>query len=191
MRTRVIAVLCLVLASSSLALAAPARPAVRAPARDRQVFLSIKELMDSIIDPSADVLWGAAGTVVDKDGIHDLAPKTDDAWHDVRRGAVRIVEGANLLMMPVRAAAPPGTKSDTPGVELEPSEIAALMRKDRRAFDAFARALQGIGMEALKAIDAKDIDTLMDLGARMDGVCESCHQTFWYPSVVAPQAGGQ
>jgi hypothetical protein len=178
MKRQIAAALCVaglgVIASSLLATHPAAAPA-------RALYSSIQELMDSIIDPSADVLWGAAGTVVDKDGIHDLAPKTEEEWHDVRRAAVRIIEGSNLLMMPAREAAPRGTKSDTPGVELEPVEIAALMRKNRRTFDAFAKALQGIGSEALRAIDAKNIDALMDAGARMDGVCESCHQTFWYP----------
>src|SRR5256885_12944946 len=69
-------------------------------AGDRPVYSSIKELMDSIIDPSADVLWGAGGTVVDRDGFHDLTPKTQQEWLDVRRAAVRIMEGGNLLSIP-------------------------------------------------------------------------------------------
>jgi len=144
--------------------------------------------MESISDPSADVLWNAGGTVVDKDGFHELAPKTDEQWLDVRRAAVRIIEGGNLLMMPVREAAPAGTKSETPGVELEPAEISALIKKNRKGFDGFAKALQDVGAEGLRASDTKNAALLLDLGARMDAVCESCHQTFWYPSVVAPQS---
>ena len=87
---------------------------------NRQIYSTIKDLMESIIDPSADVLWGAAGTVVDKEGIKELSPKTPEEWLNVRRAAVRLIEGSNLLMMPGREAAPPGTKSDAPGVELEP-----------------------------------------------------------------------
>jgi len=162
--------------------------AIAADSGNRQVYSSIKELMESIIDPSADVLWGAGGTVVDKDGFHELAPKTDEQWLDVRRAAVRIIEGGNLLMMPVREAAPAGTKSETPGVELEPVEINALIKKNRKRFDGFAKALQNVGLEALRASDTKNAALLLDLGARMDAVCESCHQTFWYPSVVAPQS---
>jgi len=159
---------------------------------ERPVYSSVKELMQAIVDPSADVLWNAVGTIVDREnGIQDLAPKSDEDWLNVRNAAVRIIEGANLLMMPNRAAAPPGTKSDTPGVELEPAEIAALIRNDRKSFDGFARELQALGGEALGAIEAKNVELLMDVGARMDGVCEACHQTFWYPSVIAPQAGGQ
>src|SRR5262245_1150816 len=95
-----------------LAAAAPAGN----DSRDRQVLSSVQELMDAIVDPSADALWNAVGTVVDKDaGIVEMAPKTDEEWHDVRRGAVRLIEGANLLRMPGRLAAPAGTKSETPG----------------------------------------------------------------------------
>src|SRR5215471_14576082 len=155
-------------------------------AGERPIYSSIKELMDAIVDPSADVLWGAAGTVVAKEGVHDLAPTTPEGWLDVRRAAVRIIEGGNLLMMPGRLAAPPGTKSDTPGVELEPAEITALIRKNRRTFTDFAKALQGIGSEVLRASDAKNDAALLDVGARMDGVCEGCHQTFWYPNEKIP-----
>jgi hypothetical protein len=166
---------------------APAQPA----AEDGQVYSSIKELMESIIDPSADVLWGAGGTVVDKDGFHELAPKTEEQWLDVRRAAVRIIEGGNLLMMQGREAAPAGTKSETPGVELEPAEITALIKKNRKSFDGFAKALQSSGLEALRASDTKNAALLLDMGARMDSVCESCHQTFWYPNVLKPQSAGR
>ena len=138
------------------------------------------------------MLWGAAGTIIDKDeGVRELTPKTEEAWQDVRRAAVRIVEAGNLLMMPGRDAAPRGTKSETPGVELEPAEITALIRKNRKTFDAFAKELQRIGLEALRASEAKNANSLMDAGARMENVCESCHQTFWYPNASVPQSSGR
>jgi hypothetical protein len=148
---------------------------------DNQVYTTIKDLMESIIDPSADALWEAVGTVVDKEGIHESFPKTPEEWLDVRHAAVRIVEGSNLLLMPGRAAAPPGAKSDAPGVELEPAEISALLKDDRAAFDEFAKALQALGAEAMQASAAQNAALLMDIGARVENVCESCHQTFWYP----------
>jgi len=148
---------------------------------DGLVHSTIKDIMDSIVDPSADALWEAVGTVVDKEGIHESFPKTPEDWRDVRRAAVRIIEGSNLLMMPGREAAPPGTISDAPGVELEPDQIAALLKKNRAAFDGFAKALQALGAEALQASAAQNAPLLMDIGARMENVCESCHQTYWYP----------
>ena len=162
-----------------------------APAPAGRVYTSIREIMQSIVDPSADVLWNAVGTVVDEQGFHDALPKTDEDWLNVRHAAVRMIEGGNLLMMPGRQAAPPGAKSETPGVELEPPEITALMVKDRKSFDGFAAALQGLGLEALQAIEAKNGEALEEIGSRMENVCESCHQTFWYPSATAPQAAGR
>jgi hypothetical protein len=180
MRRQIAAALCSaamgVILFSSLAGAGSSKAA-----GDRQVYSTIKDLMESIIDPSADVLWGAAGTVVDEKGIQEMVPKNQDEWHDVRRAAIRIIEGSNLLMMPGREAASAGTKSEVPGVELEPVEITALIKKKRKSFDAFARALQALGAEALRATEAKNVDSLQEIGGRMEDVCESCHQAFWYP----------
>jgi hypothetical protein len=169
--------------SRPAAAATPAAPAAGSgnAAGDRQAYTSIKELMESIIDPSADALWGSVGTVVDKEGVHEALPKTQEEWLDVRRAAVRLVEGSNLLMMPGREGAPAGTKSEVAGVELEPAEITVLIKTKRKSFDAFAKALQVLSLESLRAVDAKDGVLLLDIGARMEEVCESCHQTFWYP----------
>jgi hypothetical protein len=193
MSRQVAAVLCSailgIMASSSLGIAeqktAKAAGTVGAgpgnAGKDRPIHTTIKDIMQSIIDPSADGLWNAAGTVVDKEGIHEMFPKTPEEWADVRHAAVRIVEGSNLLMMPGRDAAPAGDKSEAEGVELEPAQITALLKKNRKRFDSFARALQDLGSEAMRASDAKDVMLLMDIGARMESVCEGCHQTFWYP----------
>ena len=148
---------------------------------DHRTYLTIKDLMQSIVDPSADVIWGAVGTVADKQGLRDLSPRTPEEWLEVRRAGVRLVEGGNLLMMPGREAAPAGVQSEAPGVELEPAEITALVRKERESFDTFAMALQGAGMEVLKAVETRNADLLIEVGGRMEEVCESCHQTFWYP----------
>ena len=188
MRRQIAAALCsaalgaIAVSASSLAIAQ--QKAAKAIS-DRQVYSTIKDLMESIIDPSADALWGAAGTVIDTQGTQDMSPKTPQEWLGVRRAAVRIVEGANLLMMSGREAAPAGTRSEAPGVELEPAEITALIKKKRKSFDAFARALQALGLEALRASEAKDVPLLEDIGGRMENVCESCHQTFWYPQEQA------
>jgi hypothetical protein len=126
------------------------------------------------------------GTVIDNEGIHEKSPKTPEEWLDLRRAAVRIIEGGNLLMMPGREAAPVGTKSEVPGVELEPAQITELIEKDRKSFDAFANALQHLGLEALRATETKNVDLLMDVGGRMQDVCESCHKIFWYPLEKLP-----
>ena len=154
--------------------------------KERQVQATVKDIMDAIVDPSADVIWGAVGTVVDETGTHESSPKTDEDWANMRRAAIRIIEGSNLLVTPGREVAPPGTKSETPGVELEPAEIAALIRNKRKSFDAFARALRGLGFEVLQASEKKDAASLIEIGGRMQDACEYCHQTFWYPQAAQP-----
>jgi hypothetical protein len=188
MRRQITAALCAAalgaIGFSSLAGAGSGKIAGERQVSTVKVYSTIKDLMESIIDPSADVLWGAAGTVVDDKGVQEMVPKNEEEWHDVRRAAVRIIEGSNLLMMPGREAASAGTKSEVPGVELEPVEITALIKKKRKSFDAFARALQALGAEALRATEAKNVDQLQEIGGRMEDVCESCHQTFWYPQAA-------
>ena len=187
MRRRIAAALCL----AALALGAASALAVAQPpaglVRDRQIHSTIKDLMDSIIDPSADVIWGASGAIVDQaQGTIERAPKSPEEWLDVRRAAIRIIEGANLLTTPGRQTAPPGTKSETPGVELEPSEITALIGRNRISFNSFATALRDLGWEALRASETKRTEELLDIGGRMQETCEGCHQTFWYPNASAP-----
>jgi hypothetical protein len=153
---------------------------------DHQIYSTIKDLMDSIVGPSADVIWGAGGTIADNQGVQDQAPKAEEEWHNVRRAAIRLIEGSNLLIMPSREAASAGVKSKAPGVELEPAEVAALIKKKRKNFDAAAKALQGLGVELLRASEAKNADSLNEIGGRMEEVCESCHKAFWYPGDQPP-----
>jgi len=156
--------------------------------KDRQIQSTVKDIMDAIVDPSADAIWGAVGTVVDETGVHESSPKSDEDWANMHRAAIRIIEGGNLLTVPGRDVAPSGTKSETPGVELEPAEIAAIIRNKRKTFDAFARALRGMGFEVLTAAEKKDAASLVDIGGRLQDVCEDCHQTFWYPNAAQPGA---
>jgi cytochrome c556 len=46
--------------------------------------------------------------------------------------------------------------------------------------------MQALGVEALRASDAQNAALLMEIGARMENVCESCHQAFWYPQDKHP-----
>ena len=90
--------------------------------------------------------------------------------------------GANLLMMPGREAAPRRN-------QIGDSRGRAGARSDHRAHKeeskGFRCICQGIaGCSARRPCGPatpKNAALLMDIGARMENVCESCHQTFWYP----------
>jgi len=159
-----------------------------APQPEYAPTATIKDIMDAIIDPSADVVWESVQTVVTPAGTDERMPKNDEEWAAVRRGAIRVVEGTNLLMMPGRHVARPHEKSETPGVELEPEVIEVNINKDRAQWNKLAKGLYETSMEALKAIEAKDVNALIDIGGRMDTSCENCHMAYWYPNQPLPPA---
>src|SRR6266550_4677167 len=146
---------------------------------------SIREVMNSVIDPNVDVVWNAVKTDIDHGKQIEHAPANDEEWAAVRHSAMTVSEGANLLMMPGRAVAPPGAGSLAPGIELAPDQVRALIDKSPSGWNQFARSLQDSLQPALAAIDKKDSLALFEAGDKIDEVCESCHQVFWYPEKAA------
>jgi hypothetical protein len=159
--------------------AAEQPPAAAAP--PYHPVASIREVMNSVIDPNIDVVWNAVKTVIDHGKPIEHAPANDEEWAAVRHSALTVAEGANLLMMPNRAVAPPGAGSLAPGIELAPDQVRALIDKSPSGWNQFARSLQDSLQPALAAIDKKDAQALFEAGDKIDEVCESCHQIFWYP----------
>ena len=147
-----------------------------------KVVATIKDIMDSMVDPSADYIWESIGTEVSAKGILEKQPRNPEEWKEERRRAVVLVEAANLLVMPGRHVAQPGEKSENPGIELGPDEIEALIEKDRPTFIRLAREFQETAIEQLKAVDDKNIQELLRTGGDIDTRCENCHKTYWYPN---------
>jgi hypothetical protein len=147
---------------------------------------SVRELMQSIVAPSAEGLWDSVGTISNSKGTFDLAPHTDAEWAAVRRHAVALIESSNLLLIRGRHIAPEGAatlKADDadPGAELQPAEIEKRVNANWPAWTAMAYALRDGGTAMLKTIDAKDAAGLESTGSDLDGICENCHLAFWYP----------
>jgi cytochrome c556 len=147
---------------------------------------TIKDIMLSIVDPNADVVWGSVTTVQSAKGTLDTAPKNDEEWKKVRQGAIALTEASNLLIMPSRHVAAPGEKSETPGVELEPSEMEVLINKDRASWEMRAKKLHEAGVAVLQAIDAKDSQKVFEVGEQIEQACENCHRQYWYPNEQIP-----
>jgi hypothetical protein len=114
----------------------------------------VKQLMQGIVDPSADVVWESVAMIFTKEGVEDRRPKTADEWAHVRNHAMMLTEAGNLLMMPSRA-------------------------KDGGEWMQMAQELVDISAVALRAAEAKNVDGLYDVGGRIDEVCEKCHKKYW------------
>ena len=172
--------------------AAPATETKSAvPPPDYIPTATIKDIMQSVVDPNADVVWLSVTTVQSAKGTVDTAPKTDEEWAKVRHGAVALTEASNLLIVPGRHVARPGEKSETPGVELEPSEMEALINKDIPAFRMRAKALHDAGLAAIQAVDNKDAQKVFEVGEQIEQACENCHKQYWYPNEKIPPVPGE
>src|SRR6266508_1368642 len=171
--------------------AAPATTPATPASPDYTPTATIKDLMQSVVDPNADVVWLSVTTVQSAKGTIDSAPKTDEEWTKVRHGAIALMEAANLLIVPGRHVAKPGEKSDTPGVELEPSEMEVLINKDVPAFRMRAKALHDAGLAAVQAVDNKDAQKVFEVGEQIEQACENCHKQYWYPNEKIPPVPGE
>jgi hypothetical protein len=161
----------------------PAATPVAAEAPSLTPVLSVKELMEHIVDPIADWIFDAAVIDVSEKGTVVTKPLTDDDWLKVERGALILAESANLLKMP-RAMVPAGDKSlkDAPGgPELTPAEIEAKVRRDPALWNQHADGLRTAALESLTIIKTRDPEGLFTVGDKIDRACEGCHLEYWYP----------
>jgi hypothetical protein len=140
----------------------PAVPPASAPPTDS---LTIQQLMDARVDPSADVLWDSVAFIATLKGEEDRRPRTPAEWDAVRRSALALIDAVNELSMPGRRVSSID-KQPGPG-ELRTSEIQRLIDADPGAF--------------ARRAGARDADALMKAGGVIDEACETCHLTYWYP----------
>jgi len=152
------------------------------PAPELLKTATIKDIMDSMVDPSGDVLFESVAQISDEKGIREKFPQTDEEWENVRNHALVLLEAPNLLTMQGRKVAAHGEKSKNPEVELQPEQIQQLIDGDRPSFFKRARRLQDAATAALTAVNAKDKDALFHAIEKVDKACENCHLHYWYPN---------
>jgi cytochrome c556 len=164
---------------AQLACATEAATPSAGPAEPAQPLLTIQELMDTRVDPSADVLWDSVAFIATMKGEEDRRPRTPAEWDAVRRSALALLEAVDELRTPGRRVASADT-APGPG-ELRASAIQRRIDANPDAFARRAGVLKAATQKALAAIDAKDADALMNAGGLIDKACEACHLTYWYP----------
>jgi hypothetical protein len=168
--------------SSKPAPAAPATPPATSPALwgDLKPVVSVKELMEYMIDPASDAVFDAVSIVSTAKGRVEHAPKTDADWEKVKSGAVIMAEGIDLLKVP-RHFAPPGEEDISAGSELSGTQIRAKLEKDPVVWNAKIERLRNASLEIMDIVKKRDVPALSDAGGDLDEACEACHIEFWYP----------
>ena len=150
---------------------------------DMKPIVSVKELMADMIDPASDYVFDSIGTIITKEKITEIQPRTDEDWARIRAGAVMMAEGVYLLKVP-RRFAPVGDENNSTGPEpeeLSPAQITAKLEKDPVLWNAKIEALRNVGLEVLDIVKKKDTNALWDACEDLDAACENCHLEFWYP----------
>ena len=128
--------------------------------------MDLKQLMNWIIDPNADVVWAAVGTVVTAEGEQKFMPQTDEQWTTVRNAAATVIESGNLLMMEGRAR----------NADDWMQKVQELMRRAN---------------EVLQAAEAKDADTLFTAGSDMYLACSACHSQYIFDAADQAASAGK
>lgn len=111
------------------------------------------DLMNNVLDPTADEIWESVGTVITLEGTFEKAPSTDDEWAALKGSAMRLAESGNLLLLPSRSGGNPDWIKHS----------VALIEQSNRA---------------LKAAEAKDKDAIFTIGGDIYDVCTNCHKQF-------------
>ena len=124
-----------------------------APERTFKPVASVKQLMEGTVQPAAEVIFEAVGTVISEKGVEEIAPKNDEEWANVRNGAITLAESGNLLMIGDRA-------------------------RDRGEWMKLSQALVDVGIVALKAAEAKNPEALFEAGGQVYEACQHCHSKY-------------
>ncbi len=143
--------------------------------------LTVKTIMDTMLDPSADYLFASVADVADERGITRKAPKTPQEWATVRHHLKVLMDAPALLIVPGRKAANPEDRSSNPSVENQPEEVQQLLDAQHSDFVLRAARLRQAAALGMKAAIAQKQDALFVAITAVDKACESCHLHYWYP----------
>lgn len=118
---------------------------------------NMNNLMNWIIDPTADVIWLNSGWEITADGERELFPRSDEEWQKLVTASATLAESGNLLMVPGREG----------GAE-------------ERAADwyAYSQSMIEVGNQLLKASQEQDKQAIFDLGGQLYQVCVACHARY-------------
>lgn len=126
--------------------AASPREDVPAPAP----VATIKQIMNGIVTPNANVIYAAVGSTITGSTIDEFAPKNDKEWEAVGDSAAAIVESGNMLLVGDRLI-------------------------DKREWVSFTQRFIAAGKAALAAAAARKPDGVLAAGSELDETCDACH----------------
>lgn len=110
--------------------------------------------MSAVVEPAADGVWDAVGTIMTLEGTEEIQPESPEEWLAVRNAAIAVAESANLLLTPRRLI-------------------------DHDNWTGWSLDLADAGRAAMVAAEAQDVDALFDAGGLIYEACTGCHGQYW------------
>ena len=134
------------------AITSPLKCEEAAPASPLRPYVDMKTFMEHVLTPAAKIIWRVNGVVIDANGEHDLAPKSEADWEEIVSGAATLAEATNALMIPQRA-------------------------RDAQ-WNIYAKNLADAANKAYVAAEARDLKSISEVSDQLDGICAACHRYY-------------
>jgi len=114
---------------------------------------TIKQIMNAIVLPNANVIYNAVGTTIDGTRVEETVPKNDKEWSAVGDSAAAIVESGNMLLVDDRLI-------------------------DEREWLSYTQRFIAAGKAALAAANEKKADGILAAGGDLNETCDACHEKY-------------
>ena len=114
---------------------------------------SVKQIMNAIVMPNANVIYNAVGTIMTGATVEEIAPKNDKEWAAVGDSAAAIVESGNMLLVGDRLV-------------------------DKREWLSYTQRFIAAGKAALAAANEKKPDGILAAGGDLNETCDACHEKY-------------
>jgi hypothetical protein len=124
----------------------------QAPPSPFKAHVDLKTFMEHVLTPAAKVIWRANGLVIDANGEHDLAPRTDADWELLVTGSATLAEATNALLIPERVRDP--------------------------AWTGHVQRLAAAAAKAYRGAEAHDLKAVSEVSDQLDGLCAACHRQY-------------
>jgi hypothetical protein len=150
---------------------------------------TIHEVMKEEVDKRADDVWGVGNKHMSEDAGMNGATMTDADWKKLAAAATNLHDAAlDLASLPEPlTVVKPGAKiayEDTDWGD-KATAVQHNVDQDSQGLRDLANALAKHGADIATAANNHDAATAGKLINELDGVCESCHVKYWYPSQKA------
>ena len=114
---------------------------------------SVRQICAGIVEPAATVVYNSVATIIDINGITEIAPQNDEEWAVVANSAAALAESGNLFLLGDRAV-------------------------DDGDWVTISRAFIEASTAALHAAEAQDTEGILATGSDINAACDNCHAQY-------------